>query len=70
MLRRHILPGAVALAGVIAGGLTVIVWKQLEGGWFGLYEIVPGVVIAIVAVASASLIWPGPAQGDERGFSV
>jgi sodium/proline symporter len=39
-----------AIAGIVAGGLTVIVWKQLSGGIFDLYEIVPGVLFSIVAV--------------------
>jgi sodium/proline symporter len=39
-----------AIAGILAGGLTVIVWKQLSGGIFDLYEIVPGVLFSIVAV--------------------
>lgn len=39
-----------ALAGIITGGLTVIVWKQLEGGLFDLYEIVPGFVFSLLAV--------------------
>jgi len=60
---------AGALAGVITGGLTVIVWKQLEGGWFDLYEIVPGVMAATVAVVVASLIWPGAARDDTSAFN-
>ncbi len=32
-----------ALAGMIVGGLTVILWKQGSGGIFELYEMVPGV---------------------------
>ena len=39
-----------AIAGVLTGGLTVIVWKQLTGGLFDLYEIVPGVILSIVAI--------------------
>jgi len=39
-----------AIAGVVAGGATVIVWKQLEGGIFDLYEIVPGVAFSVAAV--------------------
>lgn len=39
-----------ALAGIVTGGLTVIVWKQLEGGLFDLYEIVPGVFFATLAI--------------------
>ncbi len=33
-----------ALAGIVVGAVTVLVWKQ--GGWFGLYEIVPGFILA------------------------
>jgi sodium/proline symporter len=38
-----------ALAGVLAGGLTVVAWKQLSGGIFDLYELVPGFVLAWLA---------------------
>ncbi|RND29440.1 sodium:proline symporter, partial [Vibrio cholerae] len=31
-----------ALSGIIVGGVTIVVWKQLSGGWFDVYEIVPG----------------------------
>jgi sodium/proline symporter len=33
-----------ALAGIIVGGLIVVIWRQLSGGLFDLYEIVPGFV--------------------------
>ena len=33
-----------ALAGIVVGAVTVLVWKQ--GGWFDLYEIVPGFILA------------------------
>lgn len=33
-----------ALAGIIIGGATIVIWKQLTGGWFDVYEIVPGVI--------------------------
>jgi sodium/proline symporter len=39
-----------AIAGIVVGGLTVIVWKQLSGGLFDLYEIVPGVAFSVVAI--------------------
>jgi sodium/proline symporter len=39
-----------AIAGVLTGGITVIAWKQLSGGIFDLYEIVPGVLFSIVAI--------------------
>lgn len=37
-----------ALAGMVLGAGTVLVWKQY--GWFNLYEIVPGFVLGIVAI--------------------
>ena len=36
------------LAGILVGGITVLVWKQLE--LFNLYEIVPGFVFALVTI--------------------
>lgn len=47
-----------ALAGILVGGLTVIVWKQLSGGpggIFDLYEIVPGVLFSFIALWVVSL---------------
>jgi sodium/proline symporter len=43
-----------ALAGIIAGGLTVVIWKALAGGIFELYEIVPGILAATLAVVIGS----------------
>ena len=39
-----------ALAGMLVGGLTVILWKQGSGGIFALYEMVPGVVLSATAI--------------------
>jgi sodium/proline symporter len=38
------------LLGIITGGVTVIVWKQLSGGIFDLYEIVPGFVFSLLVI--------------------
>lgn len=46
-----------ALAGVIGGALTVIVWKQTGSA---LYEIVPGFIVATLAVVAASLLGREP----------
>ncbi len=46
--------GKGALAGVFVGGVTVVVWKQLTGGLFDLYELVPGFILSIVAIVLAS----------------
>lgn len=49
-----------ALAGILSGGITVVLWKQWQGGWFDLYEIVPGVVIATIMIIVVSLLTPEP----------
>ncbi len=49
-----------ALAGIITGGLTVLIWKHLDGGLFDLYEIVPGFIFSTAAIISASLISEPP----------
>ncbi len=45
-----------AVAGIIAGAVTVIVWKHLEGGIFDLYEILPGFIFCWAAVVGVSLL--------------
>jgi sodium/proline symporter len=57
-----------AIAGVLAGGITVVVWKQLEGGLFDLYEIVPGFILSLVAIWIGCLTDPAPRAGLEAGF--
>ncbi len=58
-LHRRRLSGTRALIAMITGGVTVLVWKQLEGGLFDLYELVPGFL-----AASLVLAFPG---GKEAG---
>lgn len=50
--------GGGALAGIIAGTATVIVWKQYA--WFNLYEIVPGFSLATLAIVIISLMSKDP----------
>ena len=47
-----------ALAGIIAGALTVIVWRNLHGGLFDLYEIIPGFMVSCAFIFVASLTFP------------
>lgn len=59
---------AGALAGIIVGGVTVVVWKQLSGGLFDLYEIIPGVIFAFAAIIVATLVTAAPARSIEEKF--
>lgn len=49
-----------ALAGIVIGGLTVVLWKQFSGGLFDLYEIVPGVLFSAIAITVVSLMGEEP----------
>lgn len=49
-----------ALAGIIVGGLTVLIWKQFA--LFGLYEIVPGFIFSCLAIYIVSLCSAMPSQ--------
>jgi sodium/proline symporter len=51
-----------ALAGMIVGGITVVIWKQLAGGVFDLYEIVPGFMLSTIAIVIASLLDSPPSK--------
>ncbi len=49
-----------ALAGIVIGAVTVVVWKQLSGGLFDMYEIVPGIVFATVGIFVVSKLGSQP----------
>ncbi len=49
-----------ALAGIIIGGVTIVVWKQISGGWFDVYEIVPGIIFSTLAIVVVSLMTAEP----------
>lgn len=46
------------LAGILTGGVTVILWKWL--GLFGIYEIIPGFVLSLFAIWAVSRLTPTP----------
>ncbi|KEI71487.1 sodium/proline symporter PutP [Endozoicomonas elysicola] len=59
-----------ALAGIVVGGVTVVVWKQLSGGIYDLYEIVPGILFASVAIVIISLITKAPDEEITKEFEL
>ncbi|MGI9278378.1 MAG: sodium/proline symporter PutP [Endozoicomonas sp.] len=54
--------GSGAMAGIIAGAITVLVWKPLSGGVFDLYEIVPGFAISMMACILFSYLGRQPSR--------
>lgn len=62
--KRMTLKGAYA--GVIVGGVTVLIWKQFE--WFDLYELVPGFFFSIAAIIIVSLLDKEPSENIKETF--
>ncbi|MFT2099515.1 sodium/proline symporter PutP [Marinomonas sp. 2405UD66-6] len=57
-----------ALAGIIIGGVTVVVWKQLSGGIFDLYEILPGFILSSLAIIIVSIATGTPEESVTETF--
>ncbi len=57
-----------ALAGIVVGAVTVIVWKQLTGGIFDLYELAPGFLFAWLAIVIVSLLGKAPSEEVQNEF--
>ena len=49
---------ASAIAGMIVGAVTVVVWSNMSGGLFDLYEIVPGFALASVVIVIITMLKP------------
>ena len=47
-----------ALAGMVVGAVTVLVWQHCQ--WFKLYEIVPGFALSAIAIVVVSLLDKAP----------
>ncbi|MFO8152088.1 sodium/proline symporter PutP [Thioalkalivibrio sp.] len=58
-----------ALAGMVVGALTVIVWKELSGGVFDVYELLPGFIFATVAIVVVSQLTGRPPVEVEQQFA-
>jgi sodium/proline symporter len=56
-----------ALAGMLVGALTVIIWRN--GAWFGLYEMVPGFLLSGVAIVLFSLLDKAPSMRMQQDFA-
>ena len=54
------------IAGIIVGGVTVLAWKQFE--LFGLYEIVPGFIFALIAIYIVSKLDAEPDRDIQETF--
>nr|MBP7403123.1 sodium:proline symporter [Clostridia bacterium] len=67
--RRMNLPGAIA--GMVAGGVTVVLWKEVIskiGGAFAVYELLPAFLISCIAIVVVSLLTPPPSEAITAEF--
>ncbi|WWO96294.1 MAG: sodium/proline symporter PutP [Candidatus Dasytiphilus stammeri] len=53
-----------ALAGMLIGTATVVVWKHYS--WLGLYEIIPGFILSSIAIIVVSLLDSPPSKKKPR----
>lgn len=67
--KRTTFPGA--LAGMVAGGVSVFVWKYLiapMGGVFGIYELLPAFLVGVVVIVVVSLLTKEPGREIQEEF--
>lgn len=57
-----------ALAGMLLGALTVILWKNFFA-WTGLYEIIPGFILATLGILLFSRIGAGPSAAMHKRYA-
>ena len=55
-----------ALVGMLVGAITVVVWKEFIG--LGLYEIIPGFILASIVIYIVSLMGKEPAASIQQRF--
>ena len=55
-----------AYAGVLVGGITVLIWRQFQ--WLGLYELVPGFLLSALSIIVVSLLDKAPDMDIQNKF--
>jgi sodium/proline symporter len=67
--KRTTLPAA--LAGMLTGGIMVVVWKNIiarAGGIFGVYELLPAFILSALVICVVSLVTKKPSGDIEKEF--
>ena len=55
-----------ALAGMLVGALTVVIWISMDKLGTGLYEIIPGFLFSSIAIIVVSLMKPASDEIQQR----
>jgi sodium/proline symporter len=58
-----------ALAGMVTGAATVVLWANLEGGLFDAYEMLPGFLAGLLAIVLVSRLGRPPTEAVARLFA-
>jgi sodium/proline symporter len=67
--KRTTLPGAIA--GMLTGGIMVVLWKEVIsklGGAFAVYELLPAFILSALVIWLVSLATPAPSKEIEAEF--
>lgn len=59
---------AGAVSAMVVGGLTVVIWGNLQGGILDLYEIVPGILFSSLTLLLVSRLTPPPSADIQAEF--
>lgn len=60
-----------AITGIVVGAMTAIIWKSVlshYGGIFAMYEVIPGFIVASMAIVVVSLLDKEPSQQIQNEF--
>ena len=60
------------MAGLVAGGAMIFIWKFLVrpmGGAWDIYELLPAFIVGLAAIVIVSLLTPAPDAGIEKLFN-
>ena len=60
-----------AIAGMVAGGATIFLWKYLVrplGGAWNIYELLPAFIVSSIFIVIVSLCTPEPDENIVNGF--
>jgi len=58
-----------ALAGILSGGITVILWRTVIKAYFNLYELLPAFLVSVIMIIVVSLLTKEPDDEIKREFA-
>ncbi len=58
-----------ALAGILSGGISVLLWKNWIHTYLPIYELLPAFLISVLCIVVVSLVTPAPEKDVETMFN-